>query len=938
MTIQFERAWLLLALVPCLALVYWLWHTSKGYLPPFRRAAALVLRSAIVTLLVLALAGPLALLRANNLAVAVLLDRSDSTTPAAQADQEHWLAQALASKGANDQVAVITFAGDARVERPLSDDATPPALAEPDGLHPERTNIAAAIRLGLGALPPNLARRLVLLSDGQQNQDQADEAAGLAAAAGVQLMAVPNEQSSGPEALVDGLEAPTQLRQGESFSATADIRATDPGGATLILLVDGTPQATQNVDLQPGENRFVLPLEPLGVGQHILRLQLEADADSLVENNSGGAFVTVSGPPSILIVEGSPGDGQYLADALQAQGQQVTVTDAHSAPLDADSLRSYAAVVLANVPASALAQEQMTALEAYVQSYGGGLVVSGGDQAFGPGGYARTPLEDMLPVQMGLRGKTVGASTALVLVIDTSGSMGDDVGGSNKLDLAKQAAMAAAQSLGEYDQIGVVSFSDQPQWVVQPTSASDLSPVEQAISAMQAGGGTDIYPALDTAYQGLAPLDAKVKHIVLLTDGQAPQGPYAQLTQQMNGSSISLSTIGIGADADTNLLQQLAQLGNGRYYDGNDPFDLPRLVLKDTQEVQRAAIVERDVQPRAGDSSPAVAGIDTSTLPALRGYVATTAKSQASVSVVSDQLDPLLSEWQFGLGHVVAWTSDATNRWSSRWVDWADFARFWSQVVQRAARPPDDPNRQVNVTIDGSLARITLDAQTGPDDPQPHYLNFQPAVATLVDPRGAQVQVALPQVAPGRYEATTPVQDDGVYQLEVQQTDPTSNAVATQSGGFVVPYSPEFKAAGTDRDSLAALASRTGGSIIADPAQAFAHDLPSVGAPQALWPYLLALAAALLVLDVGVRRVRFSARDAEWIYRAIRRRPAPAGNEVSDAWPVRRPVPQATVTTTVTRRPVGATHAAPRPRQAPADGRESRAARLVAARKRASRL
>jgi Putative glutamine amidotransferase len=316
----------------------------------------------------------------------------------------------------------------------------------------------------------------------------------------------------------------------------------------------------------------------------------------------------------------------------------------------------------------------------------------------------------------------------------------------------------------------------------------------------------------------------------------------------------------------------LAQQGNGAYYDGNDPFDLPRLVLKDAQQVQRAAIVEQDVQPRPVSDTPALAGIDPSTLPQLRGYVATTPKPQASVDLVSGQLDPILSEWQYGLGRVMAWTSDADNRWSSQWVNWPDFGRFWAQVIERSARPPDDPNRQLNVSIEGSQARITLDAQTGADDPQRHYLNFLPTTATLVDPRGAPRQIALPQIAPGRYEATTPVEDDGVYQLDVQQTDPSTSASAQQSSGFVVPYSPEYAAAGIDQALLEALTARTGGQVIQDPDQALLHDLPAVGAPRPLWPYLLSLAAIVLLFDVAVRRVRFGSREAHGAYLQLRRR------------------------------------------------------------------
>ena len=871
MSLSFDRPLVLLLLPLCVGLVYLLWRTSRVYMPPLRRRASLVLRTLVVSLLVAGLAEPRIQLPANDLAVAFLLDRSDSVTPSMQADQERWLADAIAHKAQQDQAAVITFAGEPVVDRALSPDPDPPRLSPSSNVNPSSTDIAAAIRAGLAVLPPTAARRLVLLSDGQENQEKADTAAALAAAAGVQLMAVPLEGVRGPEVLVRALDAPSQLREGERFSLSAQIEANLATSGTLYLLVDGRMVASQDVTIQAGTSRFVLPVEPLTNGHHVLRVQLQADADTLVQNNSGGAYVIVQGPPRVLVVEGTPGEGRFLVDALRAMGLTVDVTAPDGAALDASSLLSYASTVLVDVPAESLPAGRMLTLKSYVRDHGGGLLVVGGDHAFGPGGYARTPLEDMLPVRMDLRGKSLSTSVALIIVMDVSGSMGGGPGGASKMDLAKEAALAAVELLGEYDQVGILAFDDHNQWMIQPTFASDLTPIEDAIGRMQPGGGTEIYPALKEAFDALVPLDAKVKHLILLTDGEAPRGPYEDLAKQMEPAQVTLSTVGIGSDADTNLLQELAQLGHGRYYDGNDPFDLPQLLVKETQQVQRAAIVEEDFTPLPIATNPATEGIDMRQAPQLRGYVATTAKPQSTVLLASRQLDPVLSEWQYGLGRVMAWTSDAKNLWSSRWLEWPDFGRFWAQVVKRTDRPPEDPNRQVTVKIEGDHARITLDAQTGAEQPDRHYLNFLPTQATLVDPRGQEQTVPLPQVAPGRYEASVPVQSDGVYTLTATQTESTGEQ-AVQSSGFVVPYSPEYGLSGTDQTLLDGLVRRTGGKVISDPTDAFAHTLPSVGAPRPLWPLFLLIMAVLLVADVGVRRVRISAPELRAGYGALRRR------------------------------------------------------------------
>ena len=407
MGISFDQPYFLALLVPSCALVVVVWRSSHVYLPSFRRHAALVLRLLTLSLLVTALSGPMLRLNAHTLSVVLLLDRSDSMTPAERAQEEDLVAQALAHKGPDDQIAVVGFAGTAAVERPLSTDTTPPVYSNDSTLQPARTDIASAIQLGLGVLPPDAVRRMVLISDGNANSGQAEQAAALAHIAGVQLDTIALTADSGPQALVEALDAPTHLNQGDSFTATVQVRATQAMPAGLSLLADDQLIDAQDVQLAQGENRFILPVDGLRQGAHVLKLLMETDADPRPENKTGGAYVIVDGPPRVLVVEGASGAGSYLVDALKAAGLQVDVSSAQQGPFQADTLNDYASVVLANVPADQFTSSGMDALKNYVQSHGGGLVVTGGDQAFGPGGYARTPLEDLLPVTSDLRGASV---------------------------------------------------------------------------------------------------------------------------------------------------------------------------------------------------------------------------------------------------------------------------------------------------------------------------------------------------------------------------------------------------------------------------------------------------------------------------------------------------------------------------------------------------
>jgi uncharacterized membrane protein/Mg-chelatase subunit ChlD len=933
MQISFTQPVLLALLVPSLALVYYLWHSSHVYMPPVRRHASLLLRMAAVSLLVVGLSGPSVRLEANDLAEAILLDRSASITPAERAQEEQFVTDALAHKAPNDRFAVVSFAGEATADMPLSTDSTPPVFAEDTTLRPTSTDIGKAIQLGLGILPPDAARRIVLLSDGNANAGDAQQAAVLAQTAGVQLDTVALTADSGPQALVEALDAPSRLRAGDAFSVTVQARANQAMAATLQLVADDRLVGTQDVQLQAGENRFIMPVDGLTAGTHVLQLVMQTDADPRPENKTGGAYVVVDGPPRVLIVEGAPGDGQYLAQALQASGLLVEVAHAQDGPFQPDTLNNYASVVLADLPANQLSNDGMNAIKTYVQTHGGGLVVTGGDQAYGPGSYARTPLEDVLPVTADLRGSSLQTGVALVLAIDTSGSMSEDVGGATIMDLAKEAALSAAETLGPGDSIGVISFEDKSSWAIQPTPASQMDAISAAVNQMNPSGGDDtLEGALTLAYDGLHGQPARIKHEVIITDGETPSGDYSATIQQMQAEGISVSTIGIGSQADTQQLQQVAQAGGGAYFDGSDPFDLPQLVLKETQQLQRAAIIEQDTQPVLIGDSPVLNGIEPQQLPALRGYVATTPRPQSTVILASPTADPLLSEWQFGLGRVIAWTSDVSNRWSSAWLDQGGaFQAFWTQVVKRTMRPPDDPNRQVSVALSGDQATVTLDAQAGSEaGSDRQYVNFLPASASVVDPSGVPQQIQLPQVAPGQYRASLPVTDDGVYTLQVTENEPDGSQ-SSQSSGFVLPYSPEYRDLATNDELLGALASQTGGRAIQSADEAVTHDLPAVGAPRPLWPALLALLAVVLVADIGVRRLRVSAFEVRNGYHAVRERFGYGDDRRTRIQP--RAAKRARAPTLVSHGATSATQATPEPRPMPG---ASMSQQLLAAKRRAA--
>jgi Mg-chelatase subunit ChlD len=853
MWFEFTQPLALLGLL-LLPLFFFLNRVSRSHLPVARRRLATIVRLLVITLLVVAMAGPRIVRSADRLSVAFLLDYSDSVSAETRAEYVNWVRQALGAMTDRDQAAIIVFGEHAQLERPLSSvkELTSITSVVP-GSH---TNVAEAIRLGMATLPTGTARQIVLLSDGNENVEKAVEQARLVAAASVPIATVNLGSRSGPEVVVRQVETPSFVREGESFTASVSIESNVETTGKLHLLSDNQVVYTQDIQIEPGTSVVNLPQQPLAPGFHLFRAQLETAQDTFSQNNESGSYTVVSGKPRVALVEGEKDEGKFLAEALTAGGLQVDVRGPNEAPLDLAGLRAYESLVLVNVPATRLTTPQMKSIQSYVQNLGGGLVVVGGDKSYGVGRYARTPLEEALPVKMDLRGKTLTASVALALVIDASGSMAGGPGAS-KMDLAKEAAIRATELLGEQDQIGVISFDDTPRWVIEMQNMTDPAAVQAAIGSISPGGGTAIFPALETAYDALVQREAKVKHVILLTDGLSTGGDYDLLASRMRSQNITLSSIAVGSDADFVLLRKLADIGKGRYYEGNDPFDLPHLVVKETQEVARAAIVEEAFKAAQSGTSPMLEGMNVQEMPILRGYVSTTPKPASQTLLVTKQVDPLLAEWQYGLGHVIVWTSDAKNRWAQDWVSWPDFGKFWANVVKRTIPSPIDRNNQVTVTPDSAGVRISVDSLTD----EKSYVNFLQTKAVLVAPNDQQTTLELPQVAPGRYEVEVPASTEGPYFLNIVQQGQDGQAQVSRPAGFVVPYSPEYRTLRANTDLLGQLARATGGQMLLEPEQAFDHTLPAGSSPRDVWEPLVVLAGLLLLFDVALRRLRLALLD-----------------------------------------------------------------------------
>jgi len=818
------------------------------------------LRTTILAAIVLALAGAQLVWPGGATTTMFVVDGSDSISPATRVRAEDFIAAALRLKPAGDRAGIVVFGSEAIVERPPAADVQfSRTTVQPPG---EQTDIARALRLSLALLPGETRKRIVLLSDGAETRGAALEQAALARAAGVPIETV---SLIGPPAAEDtaleGLEAPSAAREGQRIRLVVQVRSGIAGTARLQLLLDRRLVLDTDVRLQAGLTRVPLTVAAPAPGFHAWEARITSAGDTVGANNVQFGFTEVRGQPRVLLVEGERGRADNLRDALLAARLNPEVVAPDGLPSSLIGMDAYDVIVLVDVAHRALPRRAAELLPAYVRELGRGLVMVGGEDSYAAGGYLDTPVETALPVEMRTRGVKITPDIALVLVIDRSGSMSGE-----KLELAKEGAAQAYATLTERDQIGVVAFDSVADWAVDLQAKPPADAFLQQLGSIGEGGGTDLRPGLELATAALETAQAKIKHVVLLTDGQAEYN-YDDVIERMKSAGITLTSVGI-EDYDPNL-EKVAPETGGVFYPVDDVNDVPRLFFDESLRVARRGIVEREFRPLIAFPAPEVRELQAA--PPLYGYNAVTPKDSAEVVLQSDDGDPILAQWQYGLGRAVAWTSDFKGQWAKDWVAWAGFGRFAGQLIAGVLPSPSPQGFEASAGVDGTALAVELraDAQDGGG-----RTGLAP-VGRIVAGDGSVVEVPLHEVAPGRYRGTTGVPEPGVYRTQVLVRGEQGQELGVVSLGAVVPPSAEYLQRDGNLALLSQLSQLTGGRTGVTAAQVW--DTPAATPSRAqpiAWP-LLWLAVLLWPLDIAVRRLLLPRPRAveAWLRERTARRP-----------------------------------------------------------------
>ncbi len=929
---RFEAAWIWLLALPLLAYLAWLARRSYAQLSPAVRWGSFAIRVVVMLALLAALARPVWLKQSNAHHVVFLLDVSQSVSSEnldAALEQIDALAKDSLEESRNPRLSLAAFGQSATllVRSDKKWDSLKPELREKlayakslTGLYEQRTKLVSggatngdealaklheqiadverfrdsvagsftdierAMRLALNCGASDERRTIYLLTDANFNRGSWQPAFSAAESAGARLHLVTLDKPAPPEVAAADLQLPASVRVDQGFSADVRIASTVETPAELRVFKDGYLQQELKVQLRPGENAFkATGLFFRDKGFHAVEVSVKSPQDTQLANNRVRSLVVVPGEARVLYVDRDVEQIPYLKGALELEGMTVEARSAAGVPQNLSELLSFDAFILCNVPADRLSMRQMQMIRTYVQDFGGGFLMLGGDESFGLGGYYNTPIEDILPVKMPIQKDLLRPSLALALVIDKSGSMTGV-----KIELAKRAAIATAEAINPRDLISVIGFDGEARVLLELTPAADRATIESHIATLDAGGGTFLYPALQEAHDRLANSNARRKHVIVLSDGQTQGFGYEDLVSSMATDGISLSAVGIGDGADMNLMEAIATAGGGRAYFTNDFNTIPQIFTREALRASRSMLIERLVQPTAIASDPALEEIDTDELPVLTGYVATTPRPAASTLIISDSGDPILAKWRYGLGRTAAFTSEPKPRWAEDWIEWEDYAKFWSQLVRSVTGQDLTHTLHVESShrLNGAEAILTADVR----DSAGNYVDNRALELTAVAAGGRTRTLPVSRQGPGLFEARFPDFKYGedqqfVWRVRTDEEQPaaeppTANIIAgtdgqeaatpsapatrpagaggptqTSSYGFVYSFSPEFATLGPSAETLDQIRARGLGEV-ASVGQARFTDNPSSAATWiTLWPYLLIAALLFTPLDILIRRL-----------------------------------------------------------------------------------
>ncbi|USK93925.1 VWA domain-containing protein [Rossellomorea marisflavi] len=824
-----EPLWLILVL-PVIAVLFL--FVKQGVLSKEKRLI-MIIRCLTFLLLITALTDPYLTLPQKGKNVIFLADGSASISDSRDEILGDIEGQ-VKKKKESDAYGIVSFAKNAGLEKSLSSSGS--EVPEFSGeVGEDETNIQNGMEYASNLLGSSNGGRIVLYSDGIETLGAGEDIIPKLKEDGIEVDWVKRSSNDKEDIAVTAVNSPAVQYKGEEATVNVTLHSTTRTTVDLQLDLNGTKIARKQVKVQEGKNEFEFHHTVDQTGMLVYGAEIYSETDARPENNQLSSIARAEGDPLVLLVQGD-GRKSKLKEQLKSAGFRVEALQSSQLPDKLSSYLDYQTILFDNVAATDIPEEKMNLMEQAVKEFGRGFIMFGGDKSFALGGYFKTPIEKLLPVDMEVKGKKELPSLGLVLVIDRSGSMDGQ-----KLSLAKEAAARTVSLLREKDTLGVIAFDDRP-WEIVPTEPiKDRKKAEEKIRTISPGGGTNIYPSLEEAYLSLQDKPLKRKHIILLTDGQsAAGGDYDSLIEDGLSKGVTLSTVAIGSDADRYLLEDLSQMGNGRFYDVVDASVIPSILTRETVITTRTYIEDQPFFPAI--QSTKWQKLFEGGMPRMNAYIATSPKDSAQVELASDKKDPILATWRYGLGNTFAFTSDTNGQWAGDFASWKGWPEFINQLVTRSF--PSIQSSPYTIEVDGSGEKTKL-LLTSPDS------GTMPLTVSVLAEYGKQIEAASRILSPGVHEVEFDEKlSPGVYSMSIGD-QAGDQAYET---GFGVPYSEEYSYEGGSVRTVEAIVKATGGKTYESGVDAFRALNHRPHNEQSIKTFLILIAFLLFFTEIGIRR------------------------------------------------------------------------------------
>jgi len=743
----------------------------------------LISRILIIIFIVCGMADITLSIKGRNISTIFILDVSDSMSLFKEKGID-FIDKALEEMPKNNKAGVVVFGDNATIDKVMDN------KKEYNGIKSaplvSATNIEEAINTSFSLFDKNASKRIVLITDGEENKGDLLNNIVLLNKENIDLKVYKVSNESGNEVYVENVKVPDNISIGEEFTVTTTIESNVQTKAKLTLFSGRDKKAEEEVELQKGSNKFVFKDVQTTGGFKEYRVLVEAYEDTNGINNEYSCFTNVIAPPNILVIQGKENSALGVIETLKNTSCNLNIVSPNSAPRELNEMLEYKTIVLCDVHKDDLNSGFIDNIESYVKDYGGGVVTFGGENSYALGGYRNTPLEKILPVNMDKKGKNEVPPISISLIIDKSGSMSSGNGEVSKLTLAKEAAMNALESLRESDEINVIAFDDKYQNVVEMQSAKDIKSIKEMIGGISIGGGTSIYPALEQGYKSQLNSKGKIKHIILLTDGQDgfTLSNYSDLINNIKNEGITLSTVSVGEDADGNLLEALANQGGGRHYHTDQYTDIPRIFAREVLLSAGTYIINEEFTPSISSNSEILSGVDTKErIPKLKGYIGTSIKDNATEIFTSNHDEPILASYRYGIGKTVSWTSDINGEWSSDYLTWEEGAQLIKNAIYWTIPELSDEGK-LSISQDGNEALIEFYSDSNLEDSK--------IKAVYNSESGNDGELELTQEEPGKYTGRVKLNEIGFYNFNVRE-EKDGEVINNYTGAFSLQYSDEYK-------------------------------------------------------------------------------------------------------------------------------------------------